>query len=116
MSLFLLHQMDAAYWHEWDMFNDFPPGGVQGYLLYNVVLIPLLIVGYKNVLQSSKKAIKYSYFCAGLGLLVFVVHGSFFIAGYDQFTLPTSMGIIFGCFISGAWQMQQTLRAKLSTA
>ncbi len=116
LTFFILHQMDAAYWHEWDMFYNFPPGGIQGYLLYNLVLIPLLLVGYKNVLLCRASAVIYSYFCAGLGLLVFLVHGSFLIAGYDQFKLPTSMGIILGCFIAGAWQMLETIRAKPTTA
>ncbi len=25
LTFFILHQMDAAYWHEWDMFYNFPP-------------------------------------------------------------------------------------------
>ncbi len=112
MSFFILHQMDAAYWHEWDMFYDIPPGEIQGYLMYNIVLIPIFLIGYKNVLESSTSAIKYSYFCAGIGILVFIVHGLFLAFGYDEFKLPVSLAIIVICLLSGSWQIRQTFIAS----
>lgn len=112
MTLFVLHQMDAAYWHEWNMFLDIPPGGIQGYLAYNLVLMPIFFVGYKSVIESSAHAFRYSYFCGGIGVLVFVVHAGFMISGYDEFRLPFSMSIIALCLLSGSWQVRQTFLAS----
>lgn len=120
LSAFILHQMDAAYWQEWSMFYDFPPGEIQGYLIYNAALIPFLLIGFNKVVDSSIDSVKYSYFCAGLGILVFIVHGIFFINGYEEFKLPASLIIILVCFFSGCWQVRETylfsLRSKLKSS
>ena len=76
LSFLIFHQIDAAYWHEWDMF--YLPGGIQGYLLFNILAVPVLLVGYKKVVEVSPAAIKYAYFCASLGGLTFVIHALFF--------------------------------------
>lgn len=35
MLALIVHQIDAAYWHEWEMFAV--PGGTQGFLVFNGV-------------------------------------------------------------------------------
>ena len=107
MCFLIFHQIDAAYWREWDMF--FLPGGIQGYLLFNIAIIPVLILGYKNVVESSKLAVRYAYFCSGLGVTTFVVHAIFLVLGYDQFKLPLSLVIIAFCLLSSIWQIKQTI-------
>ena len=101
----MFHQIDAAYWHEWDMF--YLPGGIQGYLLFNIVAVPVLLVGYKKVVEVSSAAIKYAYFCASLGGLTFVIHALFLVFGYEQFMLPLSLLIIVMCLLSSIWQFKQ---------
>ena len=98
MCLLIFHQIDAAYWKEWEMFNL--PGGVQGFLLFNIILIPIVLLGYKSVIVNDPTARKYSYFCSGLGILTFAIHLAFMVLDYAQFTLPLSMIIIVSCLIS----------------
>ncbi len=54
MCLLIFHQIDAAYWQEWEMFNL--PGGIQGYLIFNIIAIPLILIGYKHLIQGSNKS------------------------------------------------------------
>jgi hypothetical protein len=108
MCLLIFHQIDAAYWKEWEMF--YLPGGVQGFLLFNIVLIPIVLLGYRSVIAHEQKARNYSYFCAGLGITTFIIHLVFIILDYEQFTLPLSMFVIASCLISSLYQIKQTLK------
>ncbi len=108
MSVLIFHQIDAAYWKEWEMF--YLPGGLQGYLLFNIIAIPVVLVGYKKVVTRSADAKIYSYICGSLGILTFIIHATFAIFGAEQFNLPLSIFIIVLCLISGVWQVILTKR------
>jgi len=104
----ILHQIDAAYWKEWEMF--FLPGGIQGFLFFNLLAIPLVVVGYKKVLNQSSNYLKYSYLCGGLGVLTFILHVGFAMFGYNEFHLPFSIALIVLCGVFGVWQIVLTKR------
>ncbi|WP_402719581.1 DUF6713 family protein [Janthinobacterium rivuli] len=101
MLFLILHQIDAAYWKEWEMFHL--PGGVQGFLVFNLAAIALVLVGYKHVLLSTARAPFYASCCAGLGVATFLIHTGFALAGQEQFHLPLSKAIIALCLSGGAW-------------
>lgn len=100
MTLLFAHQIDAAFWHEWDMF--FLPGGIQGYVAFNLLAIPFLLHGYKQVVLGAPQAARFSYICAGLGALTFSIHSAFFGMGFPQFNLPVSLLVILMCLLSSA--------------
>lgn len=106
MSLLIFHQIDAAYWQEWNLFNL--PGGVEGYLLFNIIVIPIILIGYTNVIQSTSKAVIYSYGCAALGIITFLIHTVFLLLGHEQFKTPISLAILLLCLASAVWQIVQT--------
>lgn len=102
LCLLVLHQIDAAYWREWEMFHL--PGGVQGYLAFNMLAIPILLLGYTQVLLRADKAVLFAGLCAALGALTFLIHAGFALAGFAQFHLPLSMALIVLCLVSALWQ------------
>ena len=102
LCLLVLHQIDAAYWREWEMFRL--PGGIQGYLLFNLVAIPALLLGYAEVVLGGTKAVLFASACAALGILTFLIHAGFALAGFDQFHLPFSIVLIALCPLSALWQ------------
>ncbi|AZZ91427.1 hypothetical protein EUZ85_12050 [Hahella sp. KA22] len=106
LCLLIFHQIDAAYWKEWEMFQL--PGGVQGYLIFNMLALPALLYGYRQGLLKKRNAPLFSYVCAGLGMLTFLIHAGFFLTGYAQFKLPLSIALIIACLVSGLWQLFQT--------
>jgi len=110
LCFLIFHQIDAAYWQEWDMF--YLPGGIQLYLGFNIIIIPILLMGYKSVIVGSESRYKYSYLCAGLGILTFMIHGGFLLFGHEQFTLPLSLLLIGGCLISAVWQLTRIHKIK----
>ncbi len=101
MCLLIMHQIDAAYWQEWTMFNL--PGGIQVYLLFNIIIIPIILIGYKSVIIKDHRANMYCYLCAGLGLVTFIIHSVLFILQYKQFDLPLSKVIIALCLFSSLY-------------
>lgn len=108
LLLLVLHQIDAAYWHEWDMF--YLPGGIQGYLLFNLMAMPVVLLGYRHVLLGTAKATVFAAICAALGVLTFVIHAGFALAGLEQFHLPFSMAIIGLCLLSALWLLYEIRR------
>lgn len=105
LCLLVLHQIDAAYWREWEMFHL--PGGIQGYLFFNLLAIPVLLLGYTKVLQHGDKAVLFASICAALGALTFLIHAGFALAGFSQFHLPLSMALILLCLLSALWQWHE---------
>jgi hypothetical protein len=102
LCLLVLHQIDAAYWREWEMFHL--PGGIQGYLAFNLLAIPFLLLGYTQVVLRGDKAVLFASICAALGALTFLIHAGFALAGFSQFHLPLSMALIVLCLASALWQ------------
>ncbi len=105
LCLLIFHQIDAAYWHEWEMF--YLPGGIQLYLVFNIIVLPVLLMGYKSVIVGSDSRYRYSYLCAVLGILTFTIHAIFLLFSYEQFTLPLSLLLIVACLVSAIWQLMQ---------
>ena len=101
MLLLILHQVDAAYWREWEMFHV--PGGVQGFLVFNLAAITLVLVGYRHVLLATPRAVLYACVCAALGVGTCLIHVGFALAGMEQFHLPLSVAVIVLCLASAVW-------------
>lgn len=112
LSLLIVHQIDAAYWHEWDMF--LVPGGIQFFDIFNLMIIPLLLLGLRAVVLKHKRGYYYSCGSACLGLLTCAIHSGFYGYGYSQFRLPISFIIIVLCGVSGAVQLLLTTQQHWS--
>lgn len=109
MNFLILHQIDAAFWREWEMF--FLPGGVQGYLAFNAVAISILLLGYKHVLIKSEKAGAFAKMCAALGALTFFIHCGFALAGFEQFHFPASIVLIVLCLVGAIWMTLEIMNS-----
>jgi hypothetical protein len=92
-TLLIVHEIDSAYWKEWEMFNL--PGGIQLFNFIHIVLIPPLLLGYGEIIKGTRKGIVFSILTGFLGLFAFVIHSIFFTIGYNQFDNPTSISILF---------------------
>ena len=110
MSCLILHQIDAAYWREWEMF--YLPGGVQGFLAFNLAAIAVLLAGYRQVLLVLPRARLYAGICAALGVATFLIHAGFALAGWEQFHLPLSVVIIAGCLGCALWLLYKVWSLK----
>lgn len=86
------HQIEAAYWHEWDMF--YLPGGVQLFVLLNIPILYVVFAGYRAQLLALASATVYTGVLAGCGLFAALFHGMHLAMGDDRFTTPVSYALL----------------------
>lgn len=115
-SLFILnatvlctHQIDAAFWHEWDLFRI--PGGNQVNLMLNLPLIASVFVAYRLVVQQSPRYRLAHQYLAMLGFLTVILHTGFFAFGYVQFLQPISLLLIAATGILSSLQLVTLARS-----
>ena len=88
-TVLITHQIDAAYWHEWNLFHL--PGGNQLNLILNLPIIALVLLAFLQVATHSPRQRLCHQFLAGLGLLTVAIHSGFFLAGHPEFQQPMSL-------------------------
>lgn len=110
LALVITHQIDAAYWHEWEMFGI--PGGIKVFNLMNVVILIILLACAISVIEKRKHGFACSLMIAFVCALVLPIHSGFALAGFDQFNLPVSIALIILTFIGAAMQCFVTLKQR----
>jgi hypothetical protein len=110
LALALTHQVDAAYWREWEMFGL--PGGIQLFNALNVLIVIVLLVWLVAVVRRRKSGFLCSLLMATVCALVFPIHAAFALAGFEQFHLPVSIFLIVATFLVSILQVALTLRAR----
>lgn len=96
-TVLLTHQIDAAYWHEWNLFHL--PGGNQLNLILNLPIIALVLLAFLQVATHSPRQRLCHQFLAGLGLLTVAIHSGFFLAGHPEFQQPMSLLLLAATLI-----------------
>lgn len=104
------HEIDSAYWREWELFRL--PGGIQLFLILNLLLVGLVLWGYRSVLLWTRGARAFSYLLAFLGLLAVLIHGIFLAAGAPEFRLPMSLALLLATLVLSGWQLVATRQSK----
>jgi ethanolamine transporter EutH len=110
IALTIAHQIDAAYWHEWDMFGL--PGGIQFYNAINIAIFVAVIAAAVPLFRRSQRGYACSLAIAAAAALILPIHAGFALAGYTQFQLPVSIAIIVGSFAAALLQAWLTYRAR----
>jgi hypothetical protein len=114
LALVLAHQVDGAYWHEWEMFQL--PGGIQLNNFINILTFVALLYLFVPVVQRKAAGMNCSLVIAAVSALVLPTHIGFAIAGYQQFHLPLSIFIIVGTFLLSILQVVLTYQVRLEFA
>jgi Family of unknown function (DUF6713) len=111
LTLLVTHEIDSAYWHEWEMFHL--PGGIELFLILHLFLLAIFFYGLVQVAQSGHYAKTFSYLLAGVGLFAFAIHMTFLVLGYPQFRSPVSAGLLFAILAVSIAQIAYTHIRKL---
>ncbi|HEY3317004.1 MAG TPA: DUF6713 family protein [Coriobacteriia bacterium] len=91
-ALFAAHEMDSAYWREWDLFRL--PGGEAAFVLLHVPLVFLLAWGGRELAEGRPWGDRVAALLALSGFAALFIHGGFIAAGHPEFRTPASAGLI----------------------
>ncbi|MDP3651222.1 MAG: hypothetical protein Q8R67_06000 [Rhodoferax sp.] len=102
-TVLLTHQIDAAYWHEWELFRI--PGGNQVNLILNIPIIALVLYAHSRVVADVHAGLGFYQLLAALGFLTVGIHGFFFWQGHTSFHQPMSIVLLAATCVLSAWQL-----------
>ncbi len=102
-TVLLTHQIDAAYWHEWELF--FIPGGNQLNLLLNIPIVALVMYSHSRVMSNIQAGLAFYKLLAALGFLTVGIHSFFFLHGSESFMQPMSVALLLATFVLSVWQL-----------
>ena len=114
LALLATHEIDSAFWHEWNLFNL--PGGIDLFLVLNLALLLLFMFGFEKVVKWEKRAAGFSYLLAFSGLFAFVIHSYFILNGYPEFTSVMSFAILLLTFAISIAQLVFLILIKRKAA
>ena len=83
----ILHEIDSAYWKEWELFHL--PGGEAGFLLLHIPLLLPVLFGLVLVERGALAGLILSLLVSGAGLFSFSIHTTFIRRGHSQFNTPS---------------------------
>lgn len=96
-TVLITHQIDAAYWHEWQLFGL--PGGIQLFLLLNLPIVLLVVLGAMSLGSRARAGMVISWLLVASGLFAVVFHGLHILQGDPAFLLPVSLGLLGATFV-----------------
>jgi hypothetical protein len=101
-SLLLTHEVDSAFWKEWDLFGL--PGGIQFFLVLNFLMIVAAFFGFAEVVKGTRAGLYSSLALAVVGIFAFSIHSYFLLTGHPEFGLPVSLIILAATLLVSAAQ------------
>lgn len=110
LTLIIGHQIDAAYWHEWEMFAL--PGGIQVFDLFNVILFIPLLAAFSAAIRRTAGGYRGAQLIGAIGLIIGPIHAGFALAGFTQFHLPVSVALIITPSLCGAGLLMLVARCR----
>lgn len=110
LALLATHEIDSAYWHEWTLFHL--PGGLPLFLALNLILLLVVLYGFRRVARWEPGARGFSYLLAGAGIFAFAVHMAFIALGDPAFQAPVSVALLVGTLVVSVAQAVATRRCR----
>jgi hypothetical protein len=109
-AVLLVHQMDAAYWHEWTLFHL--PGDLPVFLILNVPIALVVLSGYGAVTAQRASAVMYSWTLVACGVFAATFHVAYLAAGDLAFRAPVSLALLASTLLLSLWQATLLLRSR----
>lgn len=97
VALLFTHEIEGAYWKEWDMFGI--PGDIREYLIVHFILLLAALLGFRMLLKRTPGGYVFSAAVAASGIVAFPIHAAFVLTGHDEFGLAISW-IILGTLLA----------------
>ena len=105
--LLIDHEIDSAYWKEWELFKL--PGGITGFLLLHIPLLFFILWGLIMISRHSCWGAVFSLLLCFGGFFAFAARTYFLRKGKPQFDSPASRFLLVAIFIVSIIQAVVTL-------
>ena len=90
--LLINHEIDSAYWKEWELFKL--PGGIGAFLILHFPILFLILYGLVLVYKQSLSGLIISLILSAGGIFAFCIHTLFIRKGRHEFNTPISRIIL----------------------
>jgi hypothetical protein len=100
LVLLILHEMDSAYWKEWELFHI--PGGIVSFLLLHIPLYAVGLFGLVLLARSDPAGSILALVVAAAGIAAFSIHSYFLGKGRPEFNTVASKGLLAATLICSA--------------
>lgn len=101
-TLLITHEIDSAYWREWEMFRL--PGGVNAFLVIHLPLVLIVLLGLVLVVRQQYGGLLLSLALSLAGLGAFIIHMGFIVKGRQEFRSPISLFILVATLVASLIQ------------
>lgn len=110
LAVLATHEVDSGFWREWKLFGL--PGGIQLFLVLNLALFVVALVGLRQLVLWRTGARLLSYFLAACGIFAFSIHMWFIATGHPEFRSPVSVAILAAALALSLAQVAVTLKLR----
>jgi hypothetical protein len=91
-ALLIMHEIDSAYWKEWELFHL--PGGIGGFLALHLPLIMVIFYGFSRVIAQTTGGLVFSLILSLAGMAAFTIHMVFLKKGNKRFRTAASISLL----------------------
>jgi hypothetical protein len=106
-TLLIVHEIDSAYWKEWELFRL--PGGAGFFIALHVVLVLFFLVGLLWTFQGNTAGLVLSLVLGVCGVGAFTIHTWLIHNGHPEFKTPISRIILITTLITSLIQIVVTI-------
>ncbi len=109
-AVLITHEIDSAYWREWELFGL--PGGIQVFLGLNLLLVIVILYGHQALALGRISGFVLSWALVAGGLFAVIIHTCFLLQAGEAFRLPASIALLAATLLLSLAQAAALLRAR----
>lgn len=98
-TLLVVHEIDSAYWREWELFRL--PGGAGGFMVLHIPILLVVLYGAVALGQEQAAGGVIALVVAAGALAAAGIHAGFLRAGHPQFRSAVSLLILAAGALTG---------------
>jgi hypothetical protein len=106
-ALLVAHQIDSAFWQEWNLFGM--QGGIQAFVLLNIPLIAPFLYGLTVLVRKPRVGAWYALALSAVGAFAFGIHSWFLAQGRPEFRVPASIAVLVAAFVTSVALARQSI-------
>jgi hypothetical protein len=111
-TLIITHEIDSAYWKEWELFKL--PGKIDFFLALHIFLVFIILLGIVLLLNNLLWGLVLSLILSLAGVFAFSIHTWFIRRGHTEFKTPVSKAILIATLTVSLVQLACTLYLFIS--